>query len=145
MRQWRWWESLGGNIQIPVGRVEVGGKEGGWQANRSPVVTPAAAAAAAIHTICPHYPHSANLTCIAPSACWALHAWKHTNIQTAGLMWHLRCPHCRPCIPFLFSLFLLALFDISISDIDCRYIDTYIKYRYRYRYRQGDFGKYRYR
>ena len=103
MRQWRWWESLGGNIQIPVGRVEVGGKEGGWQANRSPVVTPAAAAA--IHTICPHYPHSANLTCIAPSACWALHAWKHTNIQTAGLMWHLRCPHCRPCIPFssLFS------------------------------------------
>ena len=39
----------------------------------------------------------------------------------------------------------LALFDISISDIDCRYIDTFEKYRYRYRYRQGDFGKYRYR
>ena len=39
----------------------------------------------------------------------------------------------------------LALFDISISDIDCRYIDTFKKYRYRYRHRQGDFGKYRYR
>ena len=39
----------------------------------------------------------------------------------------------------------LALFDISISDIDCRYINTFMKYRYRYRYRQGDFGKYRYR
>ena len=38
----------------------------------------------------------------------------------------------------------LALFDISISDIDCRYIDTFKKYRHRYRYRQGDFGKYRY-
>ena len=27
----------------------------------------------------------------------------------------------------------LALFDISISDIDCRYNDTFKKYRYRYR------------
>ena len=35
----------------------------------------------------------------------------------------------------------VALFDISISDIDCRYIDTFKKYRYR----KGDFGKYRYR
>ena len=35
----------------------------------------------------------------------------------------------------------LALFDISISDIDCRYIDTFKKYRYR----QGHSGKYRYR
>ena len=26
----------------------------------------------------------------------------------------------------------LALFDISISNIDCRYIDTFQKYRYRY-------------
>ena len=26
----------------------------------------------------------------------------------------------------------LALFDISISNIDCRYIDTFEKYRYRY-------------
>ena len=53
---------------------------------------------------------------------------------------------------------VLALFDISISDIDCRYINTFEKYRYRYRcrkgisekyryryrYQQGDFGKYRY-
>ena len=28
----------------------------------------------------------------------------------------------------------LALFDISISNIDCRYIDTFEKYRYRYGY-----------
>ena len=33
----------------------------------------------------------------------------------------------------------LALFDISISNIDCRYIDTFEKYRYRYRYRHGHF------
>ena len=26
----------------------------------------------------------------------------------------------------------VALFDISISNIDCRYIDTFEKYRYRY-------------
>ena len=26
----------------------------------------------------------------------------------------------------------LALFDISISNIDCRYINTFEKYRYRY-------------
>ena len=32
----------------------------------------------------------------------------------------------------------VALFDISISDIDCRYIDTFEKYRYRYRYRYGE-------
>ena len=32
-------------------------------------------------------------------------------------------------------LLRLALFDISISDINCRYIDTFEKYRYRYRYR----------
>ena len=35
----------------------------------------------------------------------------------------------------------LALFDISISNIDCRYIDSFEKYRYRY----GHFWKYRYR
>ena len=38
---------------------------------------------------------------------------------------------------------LVALFDISIWHIDCRYIDTFEKYRYRYRY--GHFWKYRYR
>ena len=27
-----------------------------------------------------------------------------------------------------------VLFDISISNIDCPYIDTFEKYRYRYRY-----------
>ena len=27
----------------------------------------------------------------------------------------------------------VALFDISILNIDCRYIDTFEKYRYRYR------------
>ena len=32
----------------------------------------------------------------------------------------------------------VALFDISISNIDCRYIDTFEKYRYRYRYRYGE-------
>ena len=32
----------------------------------------------------------------------------------------------------------LALFDISIWHIDCRYIDTFEKYRYRYRYRYGE-------
>ena len=37
----------------------------------------------------------------------------------------------------------VALFDISIWHIDCRYIDTFEKYRYRYRY--GHFWKYRYR
>ena len=40
---------------------------------------------------------------------------------------------------------LVALFDISISNIDCRYIDTFKKYRYQYRYRYGHFWKYRYR
>ena len=35
----------------------------------------------------------------------------------------------------------VALFDISISNINCRYIDTFEKYRYRY----GHFWKYRYR
>ena len=35
----------------------------------------------------------------------------------------------------------VALFDISIWHIDCRYIDTFEKYRYRY----GHFWKYRYR
>ena len=30
--------------------------------------------------------------------------------------------------------FKLGLFDISISNIDCRYIDTFEKYRYRYRH-----------
>ena len=41
----------------------------------------------------------------------------------------------------------LALFDISIWHIDCRYIDTFEKYRYRYQYqyRYGHFWKYRYR
>ena len=39
-------------------------------------------------------------------------------------------PHCP---------LALALFDISISDIDCRYIDTFQKYRYRYQYRYGHF------
>ena len=29
-------------------------------------------------------------------------------------------------------LALRRLFDISISNIDCRYIDTFEKYRYRY-------------
>ena len=28
----------------------------------------------------------------------------------------------------------LALFDTSISNIDCRYIDTFEEYRYRYQY-----------
>ena len=34
----------------------------------------------------------------------------------------------------MFETFLsdIALFDISISNIDCRYIDTFEKYRYRY-------------
>ena len=40
---------------------------------------------------------------------------------------------------------LLALFDISIWHIDCRYIDTFEKYQYRYRYRYGHIWKYRYR
>ena len=35
----------------------------------------------------------------------------------------------------------LALFAISISNIDCRYIDTFERYQYRY----GHFWKYRYR
>ena len=35
--------------------------------------------------------------------------------------------------------FQVALFDISIANIDCRYIDTFEKYRYRYRYRYGHF------
>ena len=39
----------------------------------------------------------------------------------------------------------IALFDISISNIDCRYIDTFDKYRYRYWYRYGHFWNYRYR
>ena len=43
------------------------------------------------------------------------------------------------------SLLLGGLFDISISNTDCRYIDTFEKYRYRYRYRHGHFWKYRYR
>ena len=34
----------------------------------------------------------------------------------------------------------LSLFDISISNIDCRYVDTFEIYRYRY----GHFWKYRY-
>ena len=42
-------------------------------------------------------------------------------------------------------LVTLALFDISIWHIDCRYIDTFEKYRYRYRYRYGHIWKYRYR
>ena len=32
----------------------------------------------------------------------------------------------------------VALFDISIWHIDCRYIDTFEKYRYRYQYRYGE-------
>ena len=39
----------------------------------------------------------------------------------------------------------VALFDISISNIDCRYIDTFEKYRYWYWYRYGHSWKYRYR
>ena len=39
----------------------------------------------------------------------------------------------------------VALFDISISNIDCRYINTFEKYQYWYRYRYGYFWKYRYR
>ena len=39
----------------------------------------------------------------------------------------------------------LGVFDISISNIDYRYIDTFRKYRYRYRYRYGHSWKYRYR
>ena len=31
----------------------------------------------------------------------------------------------------------VALFDISISNIDCQYIDTFEKYRYRYRHQHG--------
>ena len=33
---------------------------------------------------------------------------------------------------------LLLLVKISIGNIDCRYIDTFEKYRYRYRYRYGE-------
>merc|ERR1712082_178670 len=33
---------------------------------------------------------------------------------------------------------LLLLVKISIGNIDCRYIDTFEKYRYQYRYRYGD-------
>ena len=43
------------------------------------------------------------------------------------------------------ALKYLALFDISIWHIDCRYINTFEKYRYRYQYRYGHFWKYRYR
>ena len=39
----------------------------------------------------------------------------------------------------------VALFDISIWHIECRYIDTFEKYRYRYQYRYGHIWKYRYR
>ena len=42
-----------------------------------------------------------------------------------GGCWHSTCSHWHP---------MLALFDISIWHIDCRYIDTFEKYRYRYRY-----------
>ena len=51
----------------------------------------------------------------------------------------------RDCDTAAFLVAFLALFDISIWHIDCRYIDTFEKYRYRYQYRYGDFGKYRYR
>ena len=54
-------------------------------------------------------------------------------------VWYLICQ--------LWCVVDLALFDISIWHIDCRYIDTFEKYRYRYRYRYryGHIWKYRYR
>ena len=46
-------------------------------------------------------------------------------------------------VPSVFMLLIyevqLGLFDISILNIDCRYIDTFEKYRDRYRYRYGQF------
>ena len=38
----------------------------------------------------------------------------------------------------------VGVFDISISHINCRYIDTFWKYRYRYQYRYDHSWKYRY-
>ena len=39
-----------------------------------------------------------------------------------------------PCTPEKNVFLLLLLVKISIGNIDCRYIDTFEKYRYRYRY-----------
>ena len=91
-----------------MGRVEVGGKEGGWQANRSPVVTPAAAAAAAIHTICPHYPHSANLTiCMLSPAC--LKTYEYTD----------RWPDVTPAMPTLPTLHTFPLLSLPPLTLSC--------------------------
>merc|ERR1712147_334759 len=43
-----------------------------------------------------------------------------------------------PCTPVKNVFLLLLLVKISIGNIDCRYIDTFEKYRYRYRYRYGE-------
>ena len=43
-----------------------------------------------------------------------------------------------PCTPVKNVFLLLLLVKISIWNIDCRYIDTFEKYRYRYRYRYGE-------
>ena len=101
MRQWRWWESLGGNIQIPVGRVEVGGKEGGWQANRSPVVTPAAAAAIhTIHTIYPYYPHYISTLCtLYIHTIHTIYPHYPHYMSTLSTLCQPHHLHAEPCMP----------------------------------------------
>ena len=67
---------------------------------------------------------------------------------SSWISWAAKFPHCNsepvdrplplPClksmVPRRSAWSLVALFNISIWHIDCRYIDTFEKYRYRYRY-----------
>ena len=60
------------------------------------------------------------------------------------LLWKYQDPILRISSPLYgrgYGYGGVALFDISIWHIDCRYINTFEKYRYRY----GHFWKYRYR
>ena len=70
------------------------------------------------------------------------HGGQHPDIEHLhiGSFWQ-RVIHPNKSGKFSVTQLLIALFDISISNIDCRYIDTFEKYRYRY----GHFWKYRYR
>ena len=45
---------------------------------------------------------------------------------------HVTCVTCVTCVKSVMYVTCLALFDISISNINCWYIDTFEKYWYRY-------------
>ena len=71
---------------------------------------------------------------------------QHTVLKITSFTKHLfDLRSSRDTFEEYLSGWLVALFDISIWHIDCRYTDTFEKYWYRHQYRYGQIWKYWYR